>query len=66
MLKNVDDIISQPFPVNRVFNRKLTNFDVGFILQPFFRLQLNHKASSLLESGFEKHSKYCADPAGLD
>ena len=66
MLKNVDDIISRPFPVNRVFNRKLTNFDIGFILQPFFRLQLNSKASSPLESGFEKHSKYCADPAGQD
>ena len=36
MLQNVDEIISQPFPFNRVFNGKLTNFEVGFILQPYF------------------------------
>ena len=35
MLQNVDEIIGQPFPVNQVFNRRLTNFEVGFILQPF-------------------------------
>ena len=35
MLKNVDEIISWPFPVNRVFIRRLTNFKVSFILQPF-------------------------------
>ena len=34
MLQNVDEIISQPFPVNWVFNQRLTNFEVGFILQP--------------------------------
>ena len=44
MLQNVDDIINQPFPVTLVFNRKLTNFEVGFILQPFFRLQSNWEA----------------------
>ena len=36
MLKNVDEIIGRPFPNNGVFNRRLTNFEVGFILQPFF------------------------------
>ena len=37
MLQNVDEIMSQPFPVNVVFNLILTNFEVGFIfkLQPF-------------------------------
>ena len=35
---SVDEIITgrRPFPVNWVFNRILTNFEVGFILQPFF------------------------------
>ena len=36
MLQNIDEIIGQPFPVNWVFNQKLTNFEIGFILQPFF------------------------------
>ena len=36
MLKNVDEIIGRPFPNNGVFNWRLTNFEVGFILQPFF------------------------------
>ena len=36
VLQNVDEIIGQPFPINRVFNWRLTNFEVGFILQPFF------------------------------
>ena len=36
MLQNVSEIIGQPFPINRVFNWRLTNFEVGFILQPFF------------------------------
>ena len=35
MLKNVNEIICWPFPVNWVFNRRLTNFKVEFILQPF-------------------------------
>ena len=36
MLQNVDEIISWPFPVNWVFNQRLTNIEVGFILKPFF------------------------------
>ena len=48
MLQNVDEIVSRPFPVNWVFNRRLTNFEDGFILQPFF---LDYNLA--LESGFE-------------
>ena len=40
MLQNFDEIISQPFPVNRLFNQILTNIEVGFILQPFLIEQL--------------------------
>ena len=36
MLKNVDEIIGRPFPVNKVFNWRLTNFKVSSILQQFF------------------------------
>ena len=36
MLQDVDEIISQPFPVNCVFHESLTNIEAGFILQPFF------------------------------
>ena len=31
MLQDVDEIISQPFPVNWVFNMRLTNMEVGLI-----------------------------------
>ena len=31
MLQNVDEIISQPFPVNWVFNGRLMNIEVGLI-----------------------------------
>ena len=36
LLQNVDEILSQPFSVNRVFNQILTKLQVGFILQPSF------------------------------
>ena len=40
MLENVDEFISPPFPVNRVFNWKLTNIEVGFISQSFFQIMI--------------------------
>ena len=43
MLQNVDEIISLPFPINGVFNRRLTNIEVGFILQPFFLVIITDK-----------------------
>ena len=36
MLQNVDEIITLPVPVNKGFNQRLTNIEIGFILQPFF------------------------------
>ena len=45
MLQNVDEIISQPFPINRVFNWRLTN-----IIQV---VELELLGLSPLESGFE-------------
>ena len=36
VVENVDEIISLSFPVNWVFTRRLTNIEVGFILQPIF------------------------------
>ena len=33
---NADETIGRPFPTNRVFNLRLINFEVGFILEPFF------------------------------
>ena len=36
-IKNVDEIISWSFPVIGVFNWRLTNIEVGFILQQFFK-----------------------------
>ena len=40
MLQIVDEIISWPFPVNRVFNQRLTNFEVGFILQQICKREI--------------------------
>ena len=35
-LQNVDDMRSQPFPVKKIFNQRLTNLEIGFVLQPLF------------------------------
>ena len=49
--KKFDEIISQLFPIIGVLNQRLTNIEVGFILQPFLiiiELQGN-------SNGFELH-----------
>ena len=38
MLQNVDEIISPSFPIIGVFNQRLTNIEIGFILGPLFYL----------------------------
>ena len=43
MLQKVNEIISPSFPVIRVFKRRLTNIEDGFILQPFLELKLELK-----------------------
>ena len=40
MLQIVDEIISWPFPVNRVFNQRLTNFEVGLILRQICKWEI--------------------------
>ena len=40
MLQNIDEIFRptvEPFPVNRVFNLRLTNIEVGLIYNHFFK-----------------------------
>ena len=69
MCQNLDEIVSLPLPVNRVFKLRLENTEIGYILQPFFKYNLIARLKICLkvvlnctgnacESGFELHMQH--------